>query len=235
VGCTQVTACWIENRQQYARRYRRKPQTGSVRILGNLAGYYWSWLVLSGLASGALLGTERYMEIRYEELVLNAERTLQRLCSWLGLAYDGGLLEYYRTEAAQSFATEDATPSERRIVTPLDGSRVQRWKSQMTSADRREILRQTGGVLAHLGYEVDELTPSQLGVKKALDCLLHPQDPAILVKGIRPHGGNDWRIRTALCQDRARQLVALVAGQMDTFVDCSVRWQRSVSSLLVTG
>ena len=36
------------------------------------AGWYWKWLVLSGMVAGRILAPDRYREVRYEDLVLAA-------------------------------------------------------------------------------------------------------------------------------------------------------------------
>ena len=51
---------------------------------------YWEWIVRKGRKFGAILGPERYLEVRYEELVDAPRETLARLGQFLhhDLDYD---------------------------------------------------------------------------------------------------------------------------------------------------
>ena len=59
---------------------------------------YWRNCVLAARRAG--MGCADYLEIRYEDLILHARETLERVCSHIGFTYDDAMLNYYtRTPA----------------------------------------------------------------------------------------------------------------------------------------
>lgn len=54
----------------------------------------WREDVGANLAAGAMLGDERYLVIRYEDLVSDTPATLERCCAMAGVAYDERMLDY---------------------------------------------------------------------------------------------------------------------------------------------
>ena len=62
--------------------------------------------------------------VRYEDLVLNTEETLHRICDRIEEPFDSRMLSFSRhTTVKQNIAWGDE------MVRPLDKSRVERWKS----------------------------------------------------------------------------------------------------------
>lgn len=194
-----------------------------------IAGYYWAWLVLSGIVAGAVVGPERYREVQFEDLVTHPEATLRDLCGWLGLPFRQELLDYYKTDDAVSYTK--GGPVARKLATPPDPSHTQRWRERMTPGAHRRFIRQAGGFLAHLGYDVDGLSARQRGVQEQLDALREPGALAT-ISAAPPLGGPD-RLRPArLLALRAKQGAALVRGDVAGFATASLRWQRAVADLL---
>jgi hypothetical protein len=93
------------------------------------------------------LTPDRYTEIKYEDLILNTEAELARLCTFLGVAYDPAMLSY-----------ADATTYDR-----PDPRLVQQWRKKYAEADLRVIEARIGPLLAERGYELSGLPPLTLG------------------------------------------------------------------------
>jgi Sulfotransferase family len=110
-----------------------------------------------------------YTEIRYEELILDTEGTLRRICDFCELDWDEAMLHYH--ERAEDRLTEMAhdlpargrrphQPAEARMELhaltrePPKAERVQRWKELMSAEDRSSFEAVAGDLLAELGYEV---------------------------------------------------------------------------------
>lgn len=197
-----------------------------------LAGYYWKWLVLSGMVGGALLGPERYREVRYENLVLHPEATVRALCQWAGLQYTPAMLDYHGTRAAHQYAQGANGPkADCRVTRPPDPSRTQRWTQQMTARDQRSILRQTGALLAYLGYHPAEALPAhQSRELQTIRTLMRPHAIAAL-DAVLPRSGPLQRF--GLLADRAKQGLTLYGGDLHTWARRSVRWQRTVGRMMV--
>jgi hypothetical protein len=109
-----------------------------------------------------------YVEIRYEDLILETEPTLRRICDFIELEWSDEILDYYEHSPERLAEMKRALPAdgrsaeldvERRMAThamttrPPDAERVSRWKRQMSGGDREEFERIAGSTLAGLGYE----------------------------------------------------------------------------------
>ena len=56
------------------------------------AAWVWRTQVTRAPEAGAVLGPERYLEVRYEELVADPEPTLRRVCSHIELPFDPAMV-----------------------------------------------------------------------------------------------------------------------------------------------
>jgi len=103
---------------------------------------------------GAMLPPERFLEIRYEDLLADPEGVLQRICAFLGVAFSPRMLKYHQHVA-------DHVPRDRRSLWPLIdrppmASNALKWKSQMSSGDRAIFERTAGELLRQFGYDTSE-------------------------------------------------------------------------------
>lgn len=125
------------------------------------AGHPWGWLYPAGVADfacrwrrqverarkfGSSVGPDRYVELRYEDLVLEPERRLHEVCARIGLTFEDSMLEYYR----------DADPctlvNHRRLAEPPSPS-GRTWRQTMRAGDVERLEAVAGDLLDELGYE----------------------------------------------------------------------------------
>ena len=112
-----------------------------------------------------------YMEIRYEDLIIDTEPVLRKVCDFFELPWQDELLTYHERSANRLQEMARALPGdgkakelsvERRMAThemttkPPSADRVQRWRKQMTEEQRIEFEEVAGDLLAELGYPVGE-------------------------------------------------------------------------------
>ena len=109
------------------------------------AARYWVEAIRTGRKTARL--SPRYVEVRYEDLVLEPEPTLMRLFAHLGVPYDPAVLEYHRRE-------RDLTgeSSAEQVQRPLDPSAVGRWRTALDAPALETVQRIAGPTLAELGY-----------------------------------------------------------------------------------
>jgi hypothetical protein len=125
-----------------------------------------AWADQIGRARKDARALPHYLEARYEDLVLDPEATLRRICAFVELPYDAAMLGYHRTaaarlaEVAQPFGrgAADLSPEafvaiHARTQAPPDAGRIGRWRREMPAADVRRFERVAGRLLAALGYE----------------------------------------------------------------------------------
>jgi hypothetical protein len=126
----------------------------------------WKRRILNARAQGEQLG--HYLEVRYEDLVLDTEPTLRAVCEFIELPWDERMLAYHERAGERlrefgdlpSVSGKPARPGEERLAAhaktrePPDPSRLARWKTEMSREDRAAFERAAGDLLAELGYEV---------------------------------------------------------------------------------
>jgi hypothetical protein len=108
-----------------------------------------------------------YTEVRFEALVTDPRGTLERICAGLDLPFDPATLDYHLlapgrlAEYKRPFGPADRTPADietfmsihSRVQTPLDETRIGRWRSEMKREDREAFESVAGPLLRELGYE----------------------------------------------------------------------------------
>jgi hypothetical protein len=112
-----------------------------------------------------------YMEIRYEDLILDTEPVLRKVAEFVDLPWDDAMLAYHERSGERLKEMARALPGdgrakelsvERRMAThamttkPPSADRVARWRTQMTAEQRGEFEEVAGELLAQLGYPVGE-------------------------------------------------------------------------------
>jgi hypothetical protein len=109
----------------------------------------WARRVSKGLRDGRPLA-ERYLEIRYEDLVEDIEERTKALTAFLGLPFDADMLDY--TERARS----DVLPRAAKYnphVTEKPIAQTRSWRTDMPPSHVAVFEAIAGSVLAELGYE----------------------------------------------------------------------------------
>ena len=118
--------------------------------------------------AAALVGA-RYVEARYEDLVRDPEPTLRRICEFIDLDFDPGMLSYHERAAERlaemsgelraegGHATQEAgyrVANHEPTTKPPDPSKLDKWRRAMTAADVAAYEEVAGEMLTDLGYEL---------------------------------------------------------------------------------
>ena len=129
------------------------------------AAAWWVKTVEAGRAHGRL--AQHYLEVRYEELVLDTEPTLRRICTFLELPWSDAILRFHErapervAEVVREFRSDDgeliATVEQRHAIhrltaEPPAAQRIGRWRTDMSDAERRDFEATAGALLRELGY-----------------------------------------------------------------------------------
>jgi hypothetical protein len=119
---------------------------------------------------------DHYMEIRYEDLILDTEPVLRRVAEFIDLPWDDAMLSYHERSGERLKEMARALPGdgrakelsvERRMAThamttkPPSADRVARWRTQMSAEQRAEFEDVAGELLQELGYPVGEHAVAQ--------------------------------------------------------------------------
>lgn len=106
----------------------------------------WRAEVAAARRLGRRVGPNRYLELRYEDLVRDAAGELCRVCTFAGLPYDEGMLDFVgRSDSARKV-------HQQRLNQPLTPG-VRDWRTEMASADAKAFEEAAGDALASYGYE----------------------------------------------------------------------------------
>jgi hypothetical protein len=121
------------------------------------AARLWAERVASGVANGRDLGSDRYMEIRYEDMVQDAKGQAKELCDFLELPFDPGMLDY--TERARDAILPRATRYNPHVA-EAPRAHVRTWEKDMPESHIEIFEAVAGPVLDRLGYERRRPHPS---------------------------------------------------------------------------
>jgi hypothetical protein len=112
------------------------------------AAQLWAARVSAGRRNGRALG-DRYLEIRYEDLVNDLETTTRTLCDFVEVEFDPAMLDY--PERAQSAVLARAERYNPRVMEkPVRKARS--WPDQMPTFQVEVFEAVVGDVLSELGY-----------------------------------------------------------------------------------
>lgn len=93
------------------------------------------------------ISEESWVEVRYEDVLQQPEKSLRRLCEFIGVAYSPAMLEYHK----------DSTYG------PPDAALAFQWKRKQTARQVRLVESVAGDTLDRTGYERSGLPPLRVG------------------------------------------------------------------------
>ncbi len=141
----------------------------------------WQRRIAAAREGAAEIDDVAYMEVRYEDLVADAEGTLRRICERIELDFHPAMLDYHeRAEDRLAEMDRDLDNSDSGVVRtgtnrmaahaltsePPTTNRSGRWRSEMTAEELTEFEAVAGSMLSELGYELStDLTTAGEGVE----------------------------------------------------------------------
>ncbi|MBA2523374.1 MAG: sulfotransferase [Solirubrobacterales bacterium] len=129
----------------------------------------WVKRIRKAREQASALKGPRYVEARYEDLVRDSETTLRRICEFIELPWDAGVLSYHERAAERlgEMAGElraEGTHAQQQAgyridnhaptTKPPDPSKLDKWKREMEPEDVAAYEAVAGELLGDLGYEV---------------------------------------------------------------------------------
>jgi hypothetical protein len=111
----------------------------------------WRKDVRAGRRAGRRQAADRYIEVRYENLVRRPERVLRRICDFVDLPFDQDMLDYTSRAESVIEATIEPESHKRLRRPPTPGLRD--WRRDMDEADVHAFRDVAGDLLAKLGYD----------------------------------------------------------------------------------
>jgi hypothetical protein len=118
--------------------------------------HFWSRQVGGAMREGKQLGPDRYLELRYEDLLDEPERELRRLCAFVDLPFEDALLEHDEHDLEK--LPERFRPIHSRLALPPTKG-LRDWRSQMPASEVAEFEAVAGGQLSAAGYALATGSP----------------------------------------------------------------------------
>ncbi len=144
----------IRDGRDCALSFLRMPDEAATRTWAHpedVAGFACQWAseIRAARALGGRVGSSRYLEARYEELVADPERVVRNVCAFASLDFEPAMLEPGEVEPELA-----AKPHHRRLRERPSKGRD--WRSEMSAGEVRDFESVAGDVLAELGYELTD-------------------------------------------------------------------------------
>jgi hypothetical protein len=106
------------------------------------------------IARQAARHRDRFVLLRYEELVLRTEPAMRELLDWLGEPWSDRVLEHNAVQVGRGGKL--TVEGKNRIDDPIDVSRIDKWHRTMPGAKRPALARRLGRLAEFFGYAMDD-------------------------------------------------------------------------------
>ena len=113
------------------------------------AARYWKRYLAHVRDLRAAVPASRLIDVDYASLLAKPERTLQRICDFLGESYDPAMLEYYRGAAPYPTDARNVVTLEKPILRQNAG----KWRGALSDDELRVFEATAGDMLEEYGYE----------------------------------------------------------------------------------
>lgn len=113
------------------------------------AGHRWETSVKRVRGFGANLPTDRFLEIRYEELVTDPTRIVKVVCNFLNIAYQPQMLSYHE-QVAQMGDTH--LEHHQNLQSPINPNSIGKWRISLSVEDQSKLQRLLRDTLQETGY-----------------------------------------------------------------------------------
>jgi hypothetical protein len=121
----------------------------------------WVHRLTVNLKMGAIIGDDRYLVIRYEDLVLESADTLSRICVFAGVPYSPKMLNYQ--EMVDTKVPEDKRWLWPALDKPPVKAKAYAWKRRMSASKRMVFEDIAQHLLRDLDYETYAVVPKSIG------------------------------------------------------------------------
>lgn len=145
----------IRDGRAVALSYLERPEWGPETMAE--AAHHWKNRVQRGRTAGRAVGPNRYLEVRYEDIVTTPEEVTRQVCDFLGLEFEEAMLRYHEN-SAEFIATTKDPAAFKNLSKPITGG-LRDWEDEISDKDLRLFEAIAGDLLTELGYPVSAGSP----------------------------------------------------------------------------
>ena len=120
----------------------------------------WRAEVAAARRLGRRVGGQRYLEVRYEDLVADVDSALSGICTFAGLPHEPGMADYAGS------VDVSAKPHQQSLSRPPTPG-LRDWRTQMAPEDVVAFEHVAGDLLRELGYETREQPNAEGRLRRA--------------------------------------------------------------------
>lgn len=113
------------------------------------AVHRWNYGTRECLKLANEVGSERFLVVRYEELVSEPVSTLCSVCSFLGLDYKSRMLDYWKLPTTVEHRYEH---HHQNLTKPVSTKSIGRWPERLEGKQKEYVEAHTHALLVRLGY-----------------------------------------------------------------------------------
>lgn len=146
----------IRDGRAVALSYLERPEWGPETMAE--AANHWKNRVRRGRAAGRAIGPDRYLEVRYEDVVADPETVARKVCDFLGLDFEDGMLRYH--EKSKDFIASTKDPEAFKNLSRPITADLRDWEDEISRNDQNLFEAIAGDLLQELGYPVSGASPS---------------------------------------------------------------------------
>ena len=180
----------------------------------------WRARTDSAIRSGRPLSSDRYTEIRYEDLTFDPEGRLRALCQFLGEQFYPEMT----TPEIEARHHHHSRGIHQRVRQPVTMASAGRWQRDLPERDRRLVERVAGSLLLELGYPARALEPPT--ILERLRAIALGSKYAVVVAGMRLLRTIGVFHPTRLLQGRPRSHAGRETDDLSTVVPTSTSESR---------
>jgi hypothetical protein len=112
---------------------------------------HWRTRVQGGLDAKQPLGPDRYLEVRFEDLLDDTESHVRRICEFIDVPFDESMFRYQERADELAGSFDDPYLQRHLRLPPTKGLRD--WRTEMTRSEMAIAELLVGDLLDQLGYE----------------------------------------------------------------------------------
>lgn len=134
----------------------RDPRDTCASSKISLAGYTldrairdWEKSLLHGLLAKMFLGRNRFMLLKYEDLVRNPARQLARICNFLNVEFNECMIHFYESSAARVISQLD---HHKNLQRPVFTDSISRYKAILNDEEVMMIEERLSALMTYFGY-----------------------------------------------------------------------------------
>ncbi|HKQ31286.1 MAG TPA: sulfotransferase [Burkholderiales bacterium] len=151
----EIEACFPDAKYLYLYRDGRDVAVSFRKAVVGEKHYYhiakeWADTQRLALTHRAIVPSERFASISYEDLTAHPSETMQRLCAFLNVTYHDSMLDFYRSEEAHRAAESSTLWSN--VVKPVMAGNTRKFLREASEDDIRCFESVAGEMLDALGY-----------------------------------------------------------------------------------